>query len=74
MEKIVFLHHSTGQAIWNGNTNRYIRKLTNRSAVKTYFNKYNRKNKTSFAITEQSFPKKSPMDGKMIHMTTIIFG
>jgi hypothetical protein len=56
MERIIFLHHSTGQAIWYGKTNRYIRKLTNRSDVKTFFKKYNRKNKTSYYISERSFP------------------
>jgi hypothetical protein len=60
MTKIIFLHHSTGQAIWNGSTNRYIRKLTNKSEVKSYFNNYNRKNKANYLITEQSFPKDKP--------------
>ena len=57
MERIVFLHHSTGQAIWYGNVNRYIRKLTNRSDVKVFFKKQNRKNNTNYSITELSFPK-----------------
>jgi len=57
MEKIVFLHHSTGQAIWYGNVNRYIRKLTNRSDVSTYFKKFNRKNKTDYQINELWFPQ-----------------
>jgi hypothetical protein len=60
MERIIFLHHSTGQAIWYGKTNRYIRKLTNRSDVKTFFNNYNRKNKTRYYIAELSFPKGAP--------------
>lgn len=57
MERIVFLHHSTGQAIWYGNVNRYVRKLTNRSDVKVFFKEYNRKNKTKYDITELSFPQ-----------------
>ena len=57
MERIIFLHHSTGQAIWDGNVNKYIRKLTNQSDVKTYFSRYNRKNKTSYSISEESFPE-----------------
>lgn len=57
MERIVFLHHSTGHVIWYGKVNRYIRKLTNRSDVKTYFSRYNRTNKTNYSISEQSFPE-----------------
>ena len=57
MKKIIFLHHSTGQAIWYGKVNRYVRKLTDKSDVKTYFNKYNRKFNAGYKITEQSFPK-----------------
>ncbi len=60
MKKIIFLHHSTGQGVWYGETNRYVRKLTGKSDVKTFFNRYNRKNKTNFEITELSFPKKVP--------------
>ncbi len=60
MTKIIFLHHSTGQAIWYGKTNRYVRKLTDRSDVKVFFNRYNRKNKTNLKITELSFPKDKP--------------
>jgi hypothetical protein len=56
MTRIIFLHHSTGQVIWNGGTNKYIRKLTNRSDVKTFLNKYNRKNKTNYSISERVFP------------------
>ena len=64
MEKIIFLHHSTGQAIWYGNVNRYVRKVTNRSNVKMFFKNYNRKNKTKYDITELSFPKESPYGWK----------
>jgi hypothetical protein len=60
MKKIIFLHHSTGYNIWVGGTNRYIYKLTKEGDVKKYFNKYNRKNKTNYSITEQYFPKLAP--------------
>lgn len=60
MTKIIFLHHSTGQAIWYGKTNRYVRKLTDRSDVKVFFNRYNRKNKANFEISKLSFPKGNP--------------
>ena len=45
--KILFLHHSTGENIWNG-------------GVKEWFDKYNKDNKTEYEITEQVFPKDSP--------------
>jgi len=60
MEKILFLHHSTGQAVWYGNTNRIVRKLTDKSPVRSYFKKYNRQNKTNYQISELSFPKMHP--------------
>jgi hypothetical protein len=45
--KILFLHHSTGQCIWDG-------------GVQEWFEKYNKANKTEYEITEQAFPKDSP--------------
>ncbi len=59
MKNIIFLHHSTGQIVWYGKTNRFIRKLTGRGDVKTFFNRYNIKNKTNYRISESSFPKKA---------------
>jgi hypothetical protein len=60
MKKIVFLHHSTGQIIWQGKTNKYISKLTQKSDLKTLFNSFNKKNKTSYVITQRIFPKGTP--------------
>lgn len=60
MTKILFLHHSTGQNIWLGSTNRYIYKLTGKGDVQRYFDNYNKKNKTDYKISEQIFPKSSP--------------
>jgi hypothetical protein len=60
MKKIVFLHHSTGEAIWKGATNRYIYKLTGKGDVQKFFNTYNKKNKTSYDISAVNFPKSSP--------------
>ena len=60
MKKIVFLHHSTGQSIWVGRTNKYIYKLTKKGDVQKFFDNYNRKNKTNYEITERIFPKSSP--------------
>ena len=45
--KVLFLHHSTGECVWNG-------------GVQAWFEAYNRANKTEYAITEQAFPKDSP--------------
>jgi hypothetical protein len=60
MKKIVFLHHSTGQAIWIGKTNRYIYKVTKKGDVQKYFDNYNRINKTAYQISELTFPKSAP--------------
>jgi len=45
--RILFLHHSTGECIWNG-------------GVPAWFEAYNAAHKTQYAITEQAFPKDSP--------------
>ena len=60
MKKIVFLHHSTGESIWKGSTNRYVYKLTGKGDVQKFFSAYNRKNKTSYEISAINFPKSSP--------------
>jgi len=60
MTKIVFLHHSTGEAIWKGKTNRYVYRVTKRGDVQRYFASYNRKNKTRYEISAKNFPKSSP--------------
>ncbi len=66
MNKIIFLHHSTGKNIWLGKTNRYINKLTKRSDVGEYFKNYNKANQTEYQITERNFPKVSPYGWKNI--------
>lgn len=60
MKRIIFLHHSTGQSIWTGKTNKYIYKLTKKGDVQKFFDTYNRKNKTDYEITERIFPKSAP--------------
>jgi len=45
--RILFLHHSTGECVWNG-------------GVADWFDAYNAAHKTRYAITEQAFPKDSP--------------
>lgn len=60
MKKIIFLHHSTGEAIWKGKTNRYIYKITGKGDVQKFLTAYNRNNKTGYEITAINFPKSSP--------------
>jgi len=45
--RIILLHHSTGQCIWNGGLPGRLRA-------------YNAANKTQYSIAEQAFPKESP--------------
>ena len=45
--RVLFLHHSTGECIWNG-------------GVPAWFETYNAAHGTRYAITEQAFPKDSP--------------
>ncbi len=44
---VLFLHHSTGECIWNG-------------GVEAWFDAYNKSHKTKYTITEQAFPKDAP--------------
>jgi hypothetical protein len=60
MNKIIFLHHSTGRSIWVGGTNKYLYKLTKKGAVEKFLDNYNKKNKTRYEIVESCFPKHSP--------------
>ena len=57
MKNIIFLHHSTGRSIWVGKTNRLIYKLTKKGDLQKYLIAYNKRHKTDYQITEQSFPK-----------------
>jgi len=62
MTKIVLLHRSTGLRIYMGKTNHYIYKFTKHGDIKSYFKRYNKKNKTNYSITEQHFA--SPLSSK----------
>lgn len=64
MQKIIFLHHSTGKQIWLGRTSKYINKLTGKSDVRDYFKEYNRSHKTNYQIKEMIFPKDKPYGWK----------
>lgn len=60
MEKVIFLHHSTGYSVWLGKTNNYVYKVTKKGDVQKYIENYNRKNNASYRITERFFPKSQP--------------
>lgn len=64
MEKIIFLHHSTGQAVWLGSTNRYVYRLTRKGDVQKYFDRYNRSHKTAYQISDMKFPQALPYGGR----------
>lgn len=64
MQKVIFLHHSTGYAVWLGKTNNYLYKITGKGDVQKYVDRYNRANRTVYRLTEQFFPKKEPYGWK----------
>jgi len=64
MSKIIFLHHSTGECIWRGNTNPYLYRLTGSGDVKRYFRKLNRKARKKHSLSERNFPAKIPYGWK----------
>jgi len=56
MNKIIFLHHSTGKVVWRGNTNRYIGKLFKQGDVKSYIKQYNKSADGNYRIEERYYP------------------
>jgi len=60
MNKILFLHHSTGYNIWLGSTNKYIDKITGKGDVSKCIKRYNSKHHTNYQISERFFPKSVP--------------
>src|SRR4030042_6738122 len=63
--KIIFLHHSTGNNIWNGENigtwHKIQKKLFKKgSSVEEKIKKYNKENNTNLQITAQAFPKDKP--------------
>ena len=55
--RITFLHHSTGLAVWRGNTNYYLYKVTKKGDVQKLFSKHNKEHNTNYRISSQVFPK-----------------
>ncbi len=58
-----------------GNVNKYLNKLTQKSFVQDFIKSYNKKNKSDFINFRTSIsPMNIRMDGKIIHLITIIYG
>ncbi len=51
--KIIFLHHSTGKIIWNGNK-------AKKMSLPLLFENYNKENQKKYLIREIDFPKSKP--------------
>lgn len=70
--KILFLHHSTGGKIWDGDrttavsnllskvSTRVSKKFYKKANIPSSFNKYNRQNQKNYVVEERSFPKEVP--------------
>jgi hypothetical protein len=72
---IVFLHHSVGAVIWQGQTTRFnqaVNKISpriasvirNKPLMRTLFSKYNKEHGTKYFIKETIFPKTQPYGWK----------
>jgi hypothetical protein len=53
---IIFLHHSTGEVIWNGNMGSFNTKVN----LPILFKKYNKEHNKNYIIKERIFPKEKP--------------
>lgn len=60
IKNVVFLHHSIGERIWIGNTNKYVYKIFERSNVEKWITRLNRKSRIRVNISELDFPKREP--------------
>lgn len=71
-KRILFLHHSTGEIIWNGENSSILYKIVNKisnklahfmspnAMIPELFEDYNEKNNKRYFVHEMTFPKKSP--------------
>jgi hypothetical protein len=57
---IIFLHHSTGKCVWDGDLAKIPSKLGFDGDVEKWFDKYNPNNNKNYNISETNFPKKKP--------------
>ena len=56
--KVIFLHHSTGQTLWRGNVSKIAWKLFKEGTFIKWLNDYNKTNKTNYLVDELAFPTK----------------
>lgn len=66
-QRIIFLHHSTGQVILNGSRSiktRIYNRLGFKVGIQKMLAKYNRKKHTNHSFSEQVFPKSNPYGWK----------
>ncbi|HLN22174.1 MAG TPA: hypothetical protein VK213_13860 [Bacteroidales bacterium] len=64
MARIIFLHHSTGDNIWRGGTNRYLLRFGLKGDVQRYFDNYNARHDTNLQIEDRLFPRNDPYGWK----------
>ena len=69
---IIFLHHSTGDVIWNGTSPSFVKKvvrrisdrladiLSTKARLPLLFEQYNEENNKNYLIKEMTFPKAAP--------------
>ena len=57
---VIFLHHSTGQNVWNGDKGLGYSSILKKSLVPKLVKQYNADHKTNISISERAFPSGSP--------------
>jgi len=62
--KVLFLHHSTGQTVWRGDVSKISWKLFKEGTFTKWLKNYNKKNKTNYVVEDMYFPKKEPYGWK----------
>ena len=63
-QRIIFLHHSTGNNIWQGDQSGLKSKFRRSSAVETWFKGYNKTHGSNYMIKEMTFPQAEPYGWK----------
>lgn len=63
-QKIIFLHHSTGNIVWRGTPNKYIYKINKRGDTEKWLKRMSREEGVKIDIEERNFPSKEPYGWK----------
>ena len=83
---IIFLHHSTGEHLWNGKpptlinkvvgkiSNDLAAKMNNNGIIPSLFEEYNRENEKYYKINELTFPKTDPYGWNNFPLIIITYG